>query len=64
LRDTIRITSSAGTFDVTVTLFITVDGPILQVGNAGARFTVRQNNGIPISQDIPIFNVGTPWHRR
>ncbi len=59
-RDVIHFSSSAGSADVAVTLFVANSGAILGAGPVGAVFNVVQGAGSSATQTINISNDGSP----
>jgi len=57
-REVIHLTSSAGSVDVPVLLFVADAGPIVGVARTGASFLVQQGGGSPNSRSIEILDLG------
>jgi uncharacterized protein (TIGR03437 family) len=59
-NNSIHISSSGGTADIPITLFVSADGPILSAVPNGVFFHGRQNAGITASKTVEILNIGDP----
>ncbi len=57
-HDLIRITSSAGSSDVPVSVSVSKQGPVLGLDVVGLRFLVRQGNGTSMSKTVKVLNLG------
>jgi uncharacterized protein (TIGR03437 family) len=59
-RDVILVHWLGGDVPIPVVLFVSDQGPILNLSVTGATFTIRQGNGAPSSSTVQIFNTGDP----
>jgi uncharacterized protein (TIGR03437 family) len=59
-RDVILVHWLGGDVPVPVVLFVSDQGPILNLSATGATFTIREGNGTPSSSTVQIFNTGDP----
>jgi uncharacterized protein (TIGR03437 family) len=59
-RDVIRFTSTGGTVDVPVSVFVADNGPIIGLSATGLRFQARQGGGYSNPQTVQIYNYGDP----
>ncbi len=59
-HDVIVFTSSAGTVNVPVALFVSGDGAILGLSITGIRFQARQDGGFSNHQTVQVLNIGDP----
>lgn len=57
-RDSLQISTSAGTVSVPVSLFVPPSGPVLGVDLSGVTFRGRAGNGVPSLDPIQIFDNG------
>ena len=60
VRDTVRILSPAGVFDVVVTVFVVGTGPVLRVPVSGLRLSAGQGHTQSVKASVRILNTGTP----
>lgn len=59
-HDTLQFTSDAATVSVPIALFVSSEGPILQLSVTGERFQARVGDGSSHSQTVDILNTGDP----
>ncbi len=57
-RDAIRVTTTAGTVDVPVSLFVSDEGPVIGLSSSGLRFQIRQGAGSTETQSVNVFDLG------
>jgi uncharacterized protein (TIGR03437 family) len=57
-RDTVRITTTSGSLDVPVELFVSDQGPVLGLSASGLRFQVRQGAGSSQAQSVTVLDLG------
>ena len=59
-HDIVRVTSTAGTVDFPVTLFVSDPGPVLGLSSRGLRFQMRQGAGSSQTQSVNVLDLGDP----
>jgi uncharacterized protein (TIGR03437 family) len=58
-RDVIRVTSPAGNQDVPLTVFVAPEGPALELNPDGFQFEARQGNGVAVTRNLQVQNLGS-----
>jgi uncharacterized protein (TIGR03437 family) len=56
----IALSSSSGTLDVPVTVYVAAGGSIIGLNVTGVRFEARQGAGVSTAQSIAVLNTGDP----